>query len=494
MNDETVSSGLSKTQTLFFWLSAATAGLCACIYLANWLAALSSPYSIAFESPMLWTAHALGQGQNIYALERLSKEPWLVTIYPPIYLCFAAILVKVLGVQYFWLRLANMILSVGVGALLFRIMRLSGSSLAPCICALTFFFSFGRIAGESYSARPDFLLLFLSTLMLERFLLVFTNEEKKNTFSNYLPVLILALAAIFTKQQAIVFVVSIAIFLCQSGKAKLAGKFMLLWLLGMGLISYILDLSCGGYFAHLSFLAATKSDSAVLLSNLSSLGVDWLKLFWALPVVPLAVLAIKKLDGVKSLPFILVSVSTGLFLYSMGIPASSTNHMMSAILGLSWCLSICLSRLPAWLGIIGLITIAASFNHLADEAIYRPKLLPIARSDAAKLLKMDLSCKPVLTDDLYLNVLTGSNPVIVDCATFMNVWTARGSGLEPLLKAISEKRYAAVIINSNDSRSSGASAWWPQALIDAVRSNYHKVAELQCSGWSLDLFIADLDH
>jgi len=38
------------------------------IYICNWCAALSSPYSINFEGPMLWSAHALAGGQNIYSI------------------------------------------------------------------------------------------------------------------------------------------------------------------------------------------------------------------------------------------------------------------------------------------------------------------------------------------------------------------------------------------------------------------------------------------
>src|SRR5277367_955600 len=86
-------------------ITAVAALVLSIIYLCNWGAALSSPYSIAFESPMLWAARVLNSGGNIYALSGLQQEPWSITIYPPLYLALGAALVKLFGLQYCPLRI-----------------------------------------------------------------------------------------------------------------------------------------------------------------------------------------------------------------------------------------------------------------------------------------------------------------------------------------------------------------------------------------------------
>jgi hypothetical protein len=478
---------------LLLFSAAAAFLVTVCIYICNWWAALSSPYSINFEGTMLWSAQAFAGGQNIYALKSLGEEPWLVTIYPPLYLACAAALVKLFGVQYLPLRLANMLLSAGTGCLLFRIMKASGCRLSACLCALTFLFSFDVMSMQSFEARPDYLLIFLSVFMIERFVSKWDFIKEKDSLSALAPVLTLACLSMITKQQAVVFVLSLVLFLASSGRAKLALKFFLSVSLGIGLFVLLAQMITGGFLAHLTFLAATRSSSAVLISNLAGLGLDWVKIFWALPVVPCGILALKKLEGLHKLPFILVTVSTLLFLYSMGIPASNTNHLMPALLALSWCLAICLSSLPGWVGIVGLLACCVSFPHLSEEARLRPLLLPHARKGADELHSLDLASKPVLTDDVYLNILTDSKPVIVDCPTFLNVWAAKGSDFRQLTEPIENKQYAAVIINSDDSQMSAPTIWWPKPVVEAVRRNYHKVSELHCSGWGMDLFLPGVE-
>ena len=487
MNNQTGFALLSHR--LFLFLAAAGSLVIICIYFCNWFASLSWPYSINFEGTMLFAAQALAAGANIYANTSLNHEPLLVTIYPPLYLLLAAALVKVFGVHYLPLRVANMVLSVGTGGLLFRIMSSGGRRLSACLCALVFLFSFDIMSLESFEARPDYLVIFLSVFMLERFVRIYVADNGAQSLTRYAPVLLLGLLAINAKQQAVVFLLSLVLFLLMEGQKKLALQFTLIWSCGLCLSIFLMQMLTGGYLAHLTFLAATKSSPTVLTANLGGLGLDWIKVCWSLLVLPFGILTLKKLSGLQKLPFVLLFVSTSLFLYSMGIPASNSNHMMSALVALAWCLAVCLTSLPAWVGIGSLLACSLSFVHLSEEARLRPLLLPYARAGAAQLQKLNLAGKQVLTDDLYINMLSGSQAVIVDCPTFLNVWSAKGSDFKQLTGPLFEKRYAAVIINSEDSQMLSATIWWPRKVVQAIKNNYHRAGELHCSGWSLDVYL-----
>lgn len=480
---------INKLQNKLYLILALVAALVtAFIYLWNWSAALSSPYSLNFEGPMLWAADALSQGQNIYSADGLQKEPWVTTIYPPLYLAFLALLAKLLGVNYFAMRVASMLFTAGLAAVLVDIFHRLKLSLPAILSSLVFLFSFDCMSTRGFEVRPDIAVVFFCALLLQQFVVVCLDEKKQEALKSYLSVFLLGAVCIEIKQQAIVFMLAIVVYLFAEGHRKIAGVLLGGWLLSILIFSGIMQLFTGAYIHNLVFLSPVKSSSNILIGNLGSIGIDWIKLIVALFLVPAGILALRKLEGLQKFPLLLALISTALFFYSMGIPASSSNHMMAALLALSWFLALCLDKLPALCGIILLVASACSFPFLSEEGRYRGQLLPFARKDADVLQHLGLEGKPVLTDDLYINYLTHSKPVLVDCATFLNVWKAKGE-LGNLTTPISEKRYAAVIINSNDNEGKNTNAWWPPPVIEAIHANYHKTAELHCSGWSLDLLL-----
>ncbi|MBX9724657.1 MAG: hypothetical protein K2X81_24850, partial [Candidatus Obscuribacterales bacterium] len=243
-------------------------------------------------------------------------------------------------------------------------------------------------------------------------------------------------------------------------------------------------------FQSLSFLAPVKSSSDVLIHNLASLGLDWIRILWALIVLPVGIFLLKNLKGLQRFPFILLVISIALFCYSMGIPASNINHLMAAFMALSWCLAICFDYMPFWIPISGLICCALSFPHLCDEARYRPLILPHAIRAASRLQNEALRDKDVLTDDVFINVISDSNPVLVDCATFLNVWSAKGSDFSQLIKPIEEKKYAAIIINTEDAEMKKFPPnFWPRPVVLSVIKNYKLKDQLHCSGWGLNMYV-----
>lgn len=475
-------------------------GILVFIYLLDWSASLSSPFSVNFEGPMLWAAEALSLGNNIYVSSQASAPPWVCTIYPPLYPAFCALLVKCFGVHYFALRAANMAFAAGLALVFYRILSLSGLSRLSIVASLVFLFSFNVFALYSFEARPDMMLLFFTACALERFVKYQQLSAESNSGSQQISwfsagavrsqALFFSFLAICVKQQAVVLVLSLVLYMLGERRWKEMIYYLFNLLFWLSILSLGMQINSQfGFFENLFFIASLKSDSNVFIANLGSLGLDWIKLVFALVLVPAALFFMKKITGINRLPFILLFVSTVLFFYSMGIPASSANHMMTAILALAWCLSIALTRLPRPWTFLLICSCLFSYPTLAEEGLLRPKLLPFAKADAEILQELNLNGKEVLTDDLYLNYLTKSKVVLVDCASFLNVWAQSENGAKDLIAAIEQKRFAAIIINENDSALREPKAWWPKPVVESIQRKYRKHMELHCSPWTMDLYL-----
>jgi hypothetical protein len=449
------------------------------------------PFSLNYEGPILWACAQLADFHNIYGQSSLTTPPFVVTIYPPLYLAMGAVAIKLFGITYAPLRALSMIAAVLAAVFMYRLMRQLGAGLASAMTACIFFFSFTVALTMSMEARTDMVALAFSIAMFERFAFAADRQDLETSgFKPWLSVIVLSVLSILTKQQAIVFIVATWLYLLQAGAWRLAFKLAGIWLAIVITAALLLQSISGGFLSHITYLAALKSSSQVLFANLNQLGADWLKLCLALLLAPLGVLACGKVDGLKRLPLILLAVAAALLFYSMGIPASSINHILSTVFALAVWLGVSLERMPAGAGIFSLLICLTGLPQLSEFCLAEPRLAPYMKQSAQALSRYDWKDKPVLTDDPYMNFLTGSQPAMEDCATFLNVWSAQGSGGQELINALNARRYAAVIINTDDSRSGGGSQWWPKSVVAAIKRNYHQVEELHLSGWFTDLYLA----
>lgn len=354
---------IDKVQNkLFLILSIVAALALAFIYLWNWSAALNWPFSLPnYEGPMLWAADALSRGQNIYSSSALQNEPWITTIYPPFYLVFLSPLVKSFGATYLPLRITSMLFTAGLAVVMVDVYRRLRYGLPAILSSLVFLFSFECISSRGFEVRPDMVIIFFCALLLHQFIVVSLVHRKQSSLKAYMSVFWLGAISLEIKQQAIVFLLAILLYLFSEGRQKIALVLLGGWTFSFLFFTGVMQLITGGYIQNLVFLAPVKSNSTVLISNLGSLGIDSIKLIVALFLVPIAVLVLKNLRELQKFPLLLALISTALFMFSMGIPASSSNHMMAALLALSWFLALALGRLPAVCGIILLLASACSF-------------------------------------------------------------------------------------------------------------------------------------
>jgi hypothetical protein len=458
----------------------------AALYFCNWSFALSVPYSLGYEGPILWAANTLSDYKNIYPVSGFISEPWIVTIYPPLYLTILSILVKLFGPVYFVMRIYNMLATILLAIIITRLFRAFKCPYFLIGACLIFFFSFSFVLLQSYEARPDITVMLISVFMIERFVHIY--KKGNHSFKSYLPVLFLSVLAILAKQQAIVFILSIIVFLLEQKLYKLALKFFLTWLLSVLAVVYILQLITGGFIQHLTFLAPVKSSMEILAINLNDLGADWPKVFFALITVPIILFVVKKLNDLEQLPLILFFVSFALLCYSMGIAGSSINHAISAAFALSWFFAIALKYMPKSLTVVLIVISAIGFTGHTILFENGPKVLPFAKSDIVYLKSLNLKDKLVLTDDPNLNFITDSRPVIIDSVTFLNVWKFTNSDYLHLVNQIEKKSYAAVMINTH-SLEKNITVWWPKEVIEALENNYKKEKKIFCSAWTIDIWL-----
>lgn len=458
-------------------------------YGLNFAAACLTPFSLNYEAPMLWASMRLAAGQNIYCLSALTAQPWTAILYPPLFMALGAVSVKLLGGAYLGLRLVNMLSAALCALALFRLLRLYDCSKLVAFTAAAFFLNFIVVATLSFEARPDLLAVCLSAWTMERFVAALKQEPGCQALRGLGAVVALAILACLAKQSSIVFVLSIVFFLLSAGQRILALKFLAAWAGAIALIFGGIELICGGFLANLTLLSAVHPQAKVLADNFRALATDWFKVFLGLAIAPVGILAHKGVKGIDTLPLLLLLISFSLLLYTMAIPASNMNHLIPALFALSWWIGLSLRYLPGWVGAVVLIVCAGNIWFLSEFGRLEPLLLPYARESEKVLRRLDLKDRLVLTDDPFINVLTGSKPAMVDCATFLNLWKDTKPQMKDLIGAIESRQYAAIMINSDDSEKGGGQIWWTPSVVQAIKANYVRREELHCSGWFLDLYL-----
>lgn len=457
------------------------------VYLADWIFALQNPYSFMYEGPMLQLGEMVASGKNIYDPAKLVSEPWMICIYPPLYLLCAGLSVKLFGITYFPLRIFSMLCCVASAALSYRIFRWSDCNRPVSAAASAFFLSFNAVYGWTYVARPDMLVTFLCILLLERFMMIMNVPERINQNKYLLLLSGLSSLALFAKQQAAVFIIAISLFLLSSKHTKSAAKY---FVFSIGLSAFfflIAQMLTSGFFQHLSFLSLVKTDPQALIANIAGLGFDWFKVLFALICIPLSLVFLKGKADIRRLPLLLFIISATVAYFSMSIPGSNINHLFPALFALTWLIGMMMSQTSPWLTPLVLLFACPSLVQISETYRYGPLLLPYAKKSEMELKNYDLKDKLVLTDDPNFNYMTYSKPVFEDCVTFLNVWANRKNGFDELNKQISETKFAAIIINAADMEGQGGPGWWPKQTVELIKNHYHKRADLYCSGWAAQL-------
>lgn len=475
------------------------------IYSYNLYRGLTFPYSIEYEHPLIWASWHLLGGHNIYALDRLSVSPWMVTLTPPIYLSLGCLLVKVFGTVYWPFRTCTVLSLLATAVALYRISRHCLVSRRMAFAALLFFLSATPIGLWALKAKTDMDSAALSFWAVERFVCWWLSDAPmKKSMRGLIPVIALSLLSIFTKQEGIVVPWALFAFLIWQKLPRLA--FMCLAVEGglMLVCVMALQLATGGYIEHQTYLCRGGlffQWAAIDLAQLRPTAI-------AIPVGLLAYCAALvsqlKAHNVLSfvnqeattdetsldqrriqlswrLPLLLLLSSMVFNTYHLFSPFSNINALISFLFILSWCLAIGLSHLQQ-----GWLTIVLATSMCSVPFLYCPPTTSDAavRNTDALIKSGRLAGKEVLSEDSYLNILSGSEAVMVDCASFYSAWKNE-KDWTPLRQAILAKRYAAIIIYTGG----GSYTFFPPEIIELIRKTYVYSGKVTGTGRDVDLYL-----
>lgn len=450
--------------------------------------------SIGYEGPIIWAAKELAGGGNIYPLASLTSQPWITILYPPLYVMLAAIGVPLAGISYLPARLVSCASSLLAAVCLYRLLRLQDCSMMIALIATAFYFSFGCVLTMSGQCRPDMLCLGIGALANYLFVLQVKKAANNEVLPKAMvwPAVLCALSC-FAKQQGIVFAIAIVLALLTERKLKAASLFASMWAGLLALLVVPVQLVSGGLFANLSLLSGVKSHLDILITNLISVGLDIFKLVLCQILAPIGILMNKKTTVDERLPLILFFVCAVILAYTMGIPASNINHLIPALFALCWFIALTLRKLPEPVCLIVAASIGLTLWAGFREQTAMMEMQSRVRQDTAELIALNLKGKTVLTDDVYLNLVTDSKPAFVDCATFMNLWKDSGEGFEKLNSRIAAHEYAAILINEPDAKEGGGKNFWPPEVISTIKQYYAEKKLLFCGPWILVLFLPKSD-
>jgi Dolichyl-phosphate-mannose-protein mannosyltransferase len=452
----------------------------AVLYFLSFWQAMNCPISLTFEAHVLWSAYKLASGGNIYDLQSLTKEPWDVCIYTPLYPLLVAPIIKAVGPAFWAPRLITILSTIGSACAFVYLLRLSKRTNQAIAASLVFFLSFVPVWYTSLIAKSDFLALFLSMCALIAFLREENSPKVRHTWSAFL-----STVAFLAKQQSVVVPLTILIYLSLKRQWKKAAQFAAVWVISMAIFALAIQTVTGGYLQHLSFLRLVKWQSANILLILSSIGFNFIALGLTILLIVYYVIRGKKKETDNlALPLILLGVTTALMSYSLGIPGAGSNHLVGIIFAISWLLCIALDCFPRTAPIFMLLAMLPCplmYEFLQFVVTSQGALSQDLRSKLPKHISL-------LCEDPYWAMQTGSTPVIVDCVTFFNVWIAHPSMESALLKGIKEKSYGAIILGASDDKLPGIHIW-PADAVNAVHENYYRVGEGTGNGLPQSLYL-----
>lgn len=465
------------------------------IYWHNWTIALRETYSIEYEGHVFWAVQQLAHGLNIYDPASLSGEPWAVMIYNPLFVCLGAAAVNAFGAEFWVLRLITMASAAFCVAGLHILMRRSGAGILSALTGDVFFMGFLAVAYWSCLARVDFLGLALAVWATERFVAAWQRSAPDSAkVSDFSAAILLFLLAYFTKQQYFVFGMGWIVFLLWGKQTRLALRLFGVCLGLVAAATVLLQVTTGGYLQHLAFAGKLPWDWQTLHYHLNLMAKDP-KTAVGLIVVLAGILYARKLPEIERMPVALMAVSFPLVLYTMGLLGAYHNHLLSTICGFTWWVAVSIQRLPPLAGIAVVAAVLASVGQ-AEKPGFKIARISLAHAGSAfwmaRLCKEHIVARPVLMEDPSFALLYGGRPVFIDVTTFMNVWKSDPDKLEPLIRDIERRKYPVIVINANDSRTTGGLIW-PQPVVQAIRLNYRRAGRFHGNGNSQVIYLPSDD-
>ena len=471
------------------------------LYATGWFLAITAPLSIEYEGPCLWATLKLKNGQGIYDALSLTKSPWEVVIYPPVFFLVCVPFQVIAGTSYWGLRLVSILSLIVSSISSYRIFFRSCNSHFATATALVCYLSFMPVWSWSFKGRVDMLSMSLSIVAIDLFLVAYDRRMESNLdddkfFKKFFRLsgiyglfIICCVLAIFTKQPSVMIPMAVAIFLL----TKKRSFDYLIISFGSGILSlltlYSIDYwTAGGFMQHMKFLSRMPFSWNDLGLHISWMGSDWAKIL----LLPICMFFLRKrkpgsLD--TTLPVTLILISGLLTFYSLGTMYANVNHALHFYWSCSWLIAICLALAPIEIAVVLLSSTLLSFYALSA-------IIPNIKSVVSKMPKTlrvlneeNLIGTSMFVEDPALALAIGAEPLFVDVATFIQVWEKERRDLSDIKKSILNNEYSAIVINRHDSQLEKPPYFWSQSLVRLIRKQYKYNGTVIGNGEVQDLFI-----
>lgn len=226
------------------------------------------PYDVGHLEGGVWApSQLIVQGQNPYSPVVAENPPYVMAPYGPLYYVLIGVGLELFGAQFWFGRALSMAaLAICLWCLARLITRLSGEAhlVAP---GLAFFLTQLPVAYWIGMQRPDFVALAFSVSAVTLALSQNHDATQKHFASRPLLIAVLAVAAIFCRQTAVLPLILIAAWYCARREWRTLVVFTATataLLLGFG---WLLNTSSnGGYVWQQFLLSASVSKSAQLMA------------------------------------------------------------------------------------------------------------------------------------------------------------------------------------------------------------------------------------
>lgn len=465
-------------------------------YGLGWYQALQAPLAIEYEGPCLWAAYNLSLGNNIYPAEGLVSEPFIATIYTPVYFVLGLPFQKIFGCNLWSLRAISMASFILTIYFLWRLFCRSANSRLAASLGVISFASYVSIWSWSLKARVDMTSLAFSAWALNSFHSNLNKERSsfKECLKDYLPSVIASTLAIYTKQPSIIIPAGIVLFLLARKRFKDAiaygGGVALLSLLALVPIQLITQ---GGFSSQIQFASHFPFSFFAMLEHIGWIITDWPKILFGL-IALIIFLIMKKNRTEAALPALLFIVSGAVAAYTMGTMYPNANHAFLFFVCCSWLTALACSNLP-WMGLI-LLPICILSTYITGAMVTRlnETVASMPKTSALlKELKPLLKDKLILVEDPIIALQLEAKPYFVDIATFFQVWSNpsnRGHEPSDFVVGTNAKKYAAIVINKQDAEKiSSPFYFWPANVVQVIDQNYYRRAELEANGETHILYL-----
>ncbi|HEY9785983.1 MAG TPA: hypothetical protein V6D17_11315, partial [Candidatus Obscuribacterales bacterium] len=421
-------------------------------YLANFYMAMIAPLSVEYEGPCFWASWMIAQGKNPYDAAALTSTPIGILIYPPCYFVISGLLLKLTGAVYWPLRLVSELSIILSAIALYRLFAMAKCTKLSIAIGLIIYLTYFPIWSWAYKGRVDMLSIAFSAWALERFVHAWLAKDNGGAngetvgggeagkiaalmrrSAQYLPFILLAALATFTKQPSSVIFLAVVIFLFAVRQARLALAIVLASAIALsGALGITQILTSGGYLAHMSFASACPVALDKMIRVISSLQLAPFNLFvfaLALIVVLLARKRLEKpLDVNVFLPALLFVLSSTIGVYTSGLKFSNPNHLMLPLLSLSWLTGVLVDRISfTWFKTIASTSVvlgASLFLFLVGRQSVPAidEQLPLMSETFTQLRQLNLKDKLVLAEDPAVCVMVGAVPDCMDIVGLISLW------------------------------------------------------------------------